>query len=215
MHDLYVWPTPNGYKVLIFAEEAGLDCTLKPVNLAEREQFEPEYLRISPNHRMPALVDHAPASGKGPISVFESGAILLYLADKLAKFIPPDPTDRAEVLPWLFFEASNLCPTAVQIRHFRLAAEQIPYAIDRFLSEMGSLYGVLNHRLAGRRFIAGGDFTIADMVSYPWILPDANRLSLDDFPHVRRWRDEIAARPAVVRAYETGRSIAAAAGARA
>jgi GST-like protein len=208
MHDIYFWTTPNGYKVLLFAEEAGIPYTIKPVNIGKGEQFTPAFLKISPNNRMPALVDHEPASGKGPISVFESGAILLYLAEKTGKFIYPDLPGRVEVLQWLFWQMGGLGPMAGQSSHFRnYAPEKIAYAIDRYTKEVNRLYGVLNNRLADRAFLAGNDYTIADMASYPWINPQMQAQNIDDFPHVKRWKAAIAERPATVRAYEKGKAI--------
>jgi GST-like protein len=210
VHDIYFWPTPNGYKVLLFAEESGIPHTLKPVNIGKGEQFQPDYLRISPNNRMPAMVDHEPKSGKGPLSVFESGAILLYLAEKTGKFIPADLAGRTDVLQWLFWQMGGLGPMAGQNGHFNIyAPEKIPYAIDRYVKETNRLYGVLNKRLADREFIAG-DYSIADMASYPWIVPyERHGQNLDEFPHLKRWFQAIAARPATVRAYERGKAISA------
>ena len=212
MHDIYFWTTPNGYKILLFTEEAGIPYTIKPVNISQGEQFNPEFLRISPNNRMPALVDHAPKSGGGPISVFESGAILLYLAEKTGRFIPSDLAGRTEVLQWLFWQMGGLGPMAGQNHHFsHYAPEKIRYAIDRYVMETNRLYGVLNRRLADRAFVAGSEYTIADMASYPWIVPHARQGQvLDDFPHLKRWFETIAARPATLRAYEKGKAVNAA-----
>jgi GST-like protein len=208
MYDIYFWTTPNGYKVLLLAEEAGLPYTIKPVNIGKGEQFTPEFLKISPNNRMPALVDHEPKSGKGPISVFESGAILLYLAEKIGKFIPNDLEGRVETLQWLFWQMGGLGPMAGQSSHFRnYAPEKIPYAIDRYSKEVNRLYGVLNKRLADRAFVAGDEYTIADMASWPWINPQQQAQSFDDFPHLKRWKEAIAARPATIRAYEKGKAL--------
>lgn len=212
MHDIYFWTTPNGYKILLFTEEAGIPYTIKPVNISKGEQFDPEFLRISPNNRMPALVDHAPKSGPGPISVFESGAILLYLAEKTGRFVPSDLAGRTEVLQWLFWQMGGLGPMAGQNHHFtHYAPEKIRYAIDRYVMETNRLYGVLNRRLADRAFVAGSEYTIADMASYPWIVPHARQgQNLDDFPHLKRWFETIAARPATLRAYEKGKAVNAA-----
>jgi GSH-dependent disulfide-bond oxidoreductase len=208
MYDLYFWTTPNGYKILLFAEEAGISYTIKPVNISKGEQFAPEFLKISPNNRMPALVDHEPKSGTAPISVFESGAILLYLAEKTGKFIYPDLPGRVEVLQWLFWQMGGLGPMAGQSGHFRnYAPEKIPYAIDRYVKEVNRLYGVLDKRLADRPFIAGNDYTIADMASYPWINPQMQAQNIDDFPHVKRWKAAIAERPGTIRAYEKGKAV--------
>ena len=209
MLDIYFWTTPNGYKVLLFAEEAGVAYTIKPVNIGRGRQFEPDFLRISPNNRIPALVDHAPAEGKAPVSVFESGAILLYLAEKTRRFIPADLAGRVDVLQWLFWQMGGLGPMAGQNHHFsHYAPEKIPYAIDRYVNEANRLYGVLNKRLADREFIAGPAYTIADMASYPWIVPHARQgQKLEDFPHLKRWFESVAARPATLRAYEQGKAI--------
>ncbi len=203
MIDLYYWPTPNGHKVALFLEEAAMAYRLVPVNIGKGEQFKPDFLAISPNNRMPAIVDHAPLGGGAPISIFESGAILLYLADKSESFMPPDLRGRTEVTAWLFWQVAGLGPMAGQNHHFsRYAPTKIPYAIERYVKETGRLYGVLNTRLADRRFIAG-DYSIADMAAYPWVVPhESQGQNLNDFPHVKRWFETIKARPATVRAYE-------------
>jgi len=201
MIDLYYWTTPNGHKITIFLEEAGLPYTIKPVNIGRGEQFAADFLRIAPNNRIPAIVDHAPADGGAPLSLFESGAILEYLAEKTGSFIPADLRGRWECLQWLYWQKAGLGPMAGQTHHFRLyAQEKIPYAIDRYVRETGRLYAVLNKRLAEREFVAGG-YTIADMASYPWIRPERQGQDIDDFPHLKRWHATIAARPAVQRAY--------------
>jgi GST-like protein len=209
MYDFYFWTTPNGYKVILFAEEAGLDYTIKPVNIGKGEQFDPAFLRISPNNRIPAFVDHQPAGGGEPISVFESGAILLYLAEKTRRFIYPDLKGRTEVLQWLFWQMGGLGPMAGQNHHFaHYAPEKLPYAIERYVKETNRLYGVMNKRLADRKFLAGDDYTIADMASYPWVVPyERQGQRLEDFPNLKRWFDTIAARPATVRAYDKGKAI--------
>jgi GST-like protein len=205
MYDIYFWTTPNGYKVLLFAEEAAIPYRIKPVNISKGKQFDPEFLRISPNNRIPALVDPEPVSGDGPLAIFESGAILLYLAEKTGRFLPSDTRGRAEVLEWLFWQVGNLGPMAGQNHHFaRYAPERIPYAIERYVFETNRLYGVLDRRLADRRFVAGNAYTIADMAIFPWILPEQQSQSLDDFPHLRRWKNEIASRPATLSAYAKG-----------
>ncbi|AUW58337.1 thiol:disulfide oxidoreductase [Sphingobium sp. SCG-1] len=203
MIDLYYWTTPNGHKVTLFLEEAGLSYNLHGINIGKGEQFASEFLAIAPNNRIPALVDHEPVEGSAPVSLFESGAILLYLAEKTGQFIPVDLHGRAEVLQWLFWQMGGLGPMAGQNHHFRnYAPEKIPYAIDRYVNETNRLYGVLNKRLADRRFVAGEEYSIADMAIYPWIVPyEAQGQNLDDFPNIRRWFDTIAARPATVRAY--------------
>ncbi len=203
MIDLHYWPTPNGHKITLFLEEAELPYNIVPVNIGRGEQFQPQFLAISPNNRMPAIVDHAPMERGAPISVFESGAILLYLADKTERFIAQDLRGRVEALQWLFWQMGGLGPMAGQNHHFnRYAPEKIPYAIERYVKETNRLYGVLNQRLAGREFIAGA-YSIADMACYPWIVPhEAQGQNLDDFPHVKRWFESIRGRPATVRAYQ-------------
>ena len=191
MIDLYYWTTPNGHKVTIFLEETGLPYRLKPVNISRGEQFDPAFLEVSPNNRIPAIVDHAPPDGGAPLSLFESGAILLYLAGKTGRFYPADLRGRCEVSQWLFWQMAGLGPMAGQNHHFvQYAPEPIPYAIDRYVRETGRLYGVLNKRLADRAFIAR-DYSIADMACYPWILPERQRQDIDDFPHLKRWKLEI------------------------
>jgi GST-like protein len=209
MIDLYFWSTPNGYKPLMFLEEAGLEHRVVPVNIGKGEQFNPEFLAISPNNRMPAIVDHAPKGGDRPVSVFESGAILLYLAEKIGRFIPSDLYGRVETLQWLFWQMGGLGPMAGQNHHFAVyAPEKIPYAIDRYVRETGRLYGVLNKRLADRTFIAGEEYTIADMASYPWIVPhERQSQKLEDFPHLKRWFEAVQNRPATLRAYARGKAM--------
>lgn len=208
MIDVHYWPTPNGHKITLFLEEAGLEYRIVPVNIGTGEQFRPEFLQISPNNRMPAIVDHAPADGGEPVSVFESGAILLYLADKVGRFIPADLRGRKTVLEWLFWQVAGLGPMAGQNHHFaHYAPEKLPYAIDRYVKETNRLYGVLDGRLEGRDFIAG-DYSIADMACYPWIVPwERQGQRLDDFPNLKRWFDTIAARPGTQRAYEKGQPL--------
>ena len=208
MIDLHYWTTPNGHKVTIFLEEAGLPYRILPVNISKGDQFKPDFLAISPNNRIPAIVDHEPVGGGAPISIFESGAILLYLAEKTGRFLPADPQGRVEVTQWLFWQMAGLGPMAGQNHHFsNYAPEKLPYAINRYLSETNRLYGVLNKRLADRPFIAG-TYSIADMASYPWIVPHKNQgQSLDDFPQLKRWFETIKERPAVIRAYEKAKEI--------
>jgi len=203
MIDLYYWTTPNGHKITLFLEETGLPYKIFPINIGKGDQFQPDFLKIAPNNRIPAIVDRAPADGGPPISVFESGAILLYLADKTGRFIPADLRGRTDTLQWLFWQMGGLGPMAGQNHHFSgYALEKIPYAIDRYVRETGRLYGVLNKRLADREFIAG-EYSIADMACYPWIVPHKRQSqNLDDFPHLKRWFEAIAARPATRRAYE-------------
>jgi GST-like protein len=206
--DLYYWPTPNGHKITLFLEETDMPYTIIPVNIGQGEQFQPEFLAISPNNRMPAIVDHTPMERGAPISVFESGAILLYLADKSERFIAQDLRGRVDTMQWLFWQVGGLGPMAGQNHHFsRYAPERIPYAVERYVNETNRLYGVLNKRLADREFIAGV-YSIADMAAYPWIVPhEAQGQNLDDFPHLKRWFDAIKSRPATLRAYERGAAI--------
>jgi GST-like protein len=206
MIDLYYWPTPNGHKITLFLEEAGLPYTIKPVDIGKGEQFDPAFLAISPNNRMPAIVDRAPADGGAPISMFESGSILLYLANKTKRFIPEDIRGRITVNNWLFWQMAGLGPMTGQYGHFTVyAPEPVPYAIERYTREAQRLLGVLDRRLQGRAFIAGDDYTIADMACYPWINPYTKApLDLTLFPEVRRWHAAIAARPATQRAYARG-----------
>jgi GST-like protein len=212
MIDLYYWTTPNGHKLTMFLEEAGLPYTIHPVNINKGEQFEPAFLKISPNNRIPAIVDRAPADGGAPIPMFESGAILLYLADKIRRFIPSDARARLDCIQWLFWQMANLGPMAGQNHHFGLyAPEKLPYAIDRYVRETGRLYAVLNKKLAKSEFIVG-DYTIADIASYPWIRPERQQQNIDDFPHLKRWKEAIQARPATVRAYARAKEINPSAG---
>ena len=208
MIDLYYWTTPNGHKITIYLEETGLPYRIVPINIGKGEQFSAEFLAISPNNRIPAIVDHEPADGGAPLSVFESGAILLYLAEKTGKFIPNDLRGRVETLQWLFWQMANLGPMAGQNHHFRIyAPERIPYATDRYVNETSRLYAVLDNRLADREFVAG-DYSIADMASYPWIRPyERQGQRLEDYPNLARWFHAIGARPAVLRAYERAKTI--------
>lgn len=208
MIDLHYWTTPNGHKIAIFLEEAGLPYKIFPVNIGKGDQFAPDFLRISPNNRIPAIVDNDPADGGAPISVFESGAILQYLAEKIGRFLPTDVRGRTETMQWLFWQMAGLGPMAGQNHHFaQYAPETIPYAIDRYVRETARLYGVLDRRLAGRDFVAG-EYSIADMAIYPWIVPwEKQRQNLDDFPSLKRWFAAMAARPAVQRAYARAEEI--------
>ena len=202
MIDLHYWPTPNGHKITIFLEEAGLPYTIHKVDIGKGDQFKPEFLAIAPNNRMPAIIDQNPADGGKPISIFESGAILQYLAEKTGKFLPADIRGKTEVMQWLFWQMAGLGPMAGQNGHFNVyAPEKIPYAMERYTKETARLYGVLNRRLADREFVAG-DYSIADMASYPWIVPHtSHKQDLNDFPNLKRWFETIKARPAVVKAY--------------
>ncbi len=208
MIDLHYWPTPNGHKITLFLEEAALPYTIRPIDIGAGEQFAPDFLAIAPNNRMPAIVDHAPPGGGAPVTVFESGAILLYLADKTGRFIAPDLRGRVAATEWLMWQMGGLGPMLGQNHHFtRYAPEKLPYAIDRYVKETNRLYGVLDRRLEGRDFIAG-DYGIADMACYPWIVPhEMQGQRLEDFPNVHRWFDAIRARPATVAAYAKGKAI--------
>ncbi|WP_407315575.1 glutathione binding-like protein [Pseudomonas sp. nanlin1] len=202
MIDLYYWTTPNGHKITLFLEEAGLPYTLHGVNISKDEQFKPEFLKISPNNKIPAIVDQDPVDG-APLALFESGAILLYLAEKTGQFIPQDLRGRQEALQWLFWQMGGLGPMAGQNHHFnKFAPEKIPYAIKRYVDETARLYGVLDKRLSDRTFVAGEDYSIADMAIYPWIVShEWQGQDLNDFPHVQRWFQAIKQRPGTVRAY--------------
>jgi len=202
MIDLYYWTTPNGHKITMFLEETGLEYRIVPVNIGTGAQFDPAFLAISPNNRSPAIVDHAPADGGAPLSVFESGAILLYLAQKSRRLLPADLRGQVEVTQWLIWQVAGLGPMAGQNHHFaRYAPQKIPYAIERYVNETNRLYGVLNHRLSDRSYVAG-DYSIADIACYPWIVPyEAQGQRLEQFPHLKRWFESIRARPATVRAY--------------
>jgi GSH-dependent disulfide-bond oxidoreductase len=208
MIDLLYWTTPNGHKVTMFLEETDLQYKIIPVNIGKGEQFKPDFLAVSPNNRIPAIVDHDPPGGGRPVSVFESGAILLYLAEKTGQFLPKDVHGRYDVIQWLFWQMGGLGPMAGQNHHFtQYAPEKIPYAVDRYVNETNRLYGVLNKRLADRPFLAG-DYSIADMASYPWIVPyERQQQKLEDFPNLKRWFEAIRARPATVRAYAKTKEI--------
>jgi len=212
MIDLYYWPTPNGHKITLLLEEAGIEYSLKPINIGQGDQFAPSFLKIAPNNRIPAIVDHAPAGGGDAVSVFESGAILLYFAEKVQQFLPTDLRGRIECLQWLFWQMGGLGPMAGQNHHFVIyAPEQIPYAIDRYVKETSRLYGVLNKHLSdGRSFICG-EYSIADMAAYPWIVPhQRQRQDLNDFPALKAWFERIQSRRATVRAYELAKSVSTA-----
>ena len=208
MIDLYYWTTPNGHKITIALEELGLPYRIKPVNIGKGEQFEPAFLRISPNNRIPAIVDDAPADGQRPLSIFESGAILTYLAEKTGRLLPSDTRGKFEALQWLFWQVGGLGPMAGQNHHFlQYAPEKIPYAIERYVKETARLYRVMDTRLADRPYLAG-DYSIADIASYPWVAPhEKQRMNLDDYPHLKRWFATIAQRPAVERAYAVAKEI--------
>jgi GST-like protein len=205
MIDLYYWPTPNGWKISIMLEECALPYRVLPVNIGKGEQFKPEFLAISPNNRMPAIVDDAPSGGGAPVAVFESGAILLYLAEKSGQFMPTDLRGRYQVMQWLMWQMGGLGPMAGQNGHFLLyAPEKVPYAIDRYSKEVNRLYGVLNTQLGKTgAFVAGSDYSIADMAIFPWIRThQAQKITLTDFQHVGRWYNSLFQRPAVQRGLE-------------
>jgi GST-like protein len=203
MIDLYYWPTPNGHKITMFLEEAGVDYQIVPVDIAHGEQFKPDFLAISPNNRMPAIVDQAPLNGGESISVFESGAILVYLAEKTGQLLPKDLRGRTAALEWLFWQVGGLGPMAGQNHHFsRYAPEKISYAIERYVKETNRLYGVLDRRLTAQPYLAGREYSIADIAAYPWIVPwQLQSQDLAQFPALTRWFAQIAARPATARAY--------------
>ena len=203
MIDLYYWTTPNGHKISLFLEEAGLRYNVHPINISQGEQFQPHFLKIAPNNRIPAIVDHEPADGGEPLSLFESGAILLYLAEKTGKFLPKDLRGRQVALQWLFWQMGGLGPMAGQNHHFsQFAPEKIPYAIKRYIDETARLYGVLDKQLANHEFVAGSEYSIAAMAIYPWIVSHKwQSQNLEDFPNVLRWFNHIKDRPATVKAY--------------
>ncbi|PPC85856.1 MAG: thiol:disulfide oxidoreductase [Methylocystis sp.] len=205
MIDLHYWPTPNGHKVTIFLEEAGLAYRIKPVDITKGDQFKPEFLAISPNNRMPAIVDRETADGGAPVALFESGAILVYLAEKTGRLLPAELHARARTLQWLFWQVGGLGPMAGQNHHFaKYAPAKIPYAIERYRNETARLYGVMDGHLAKTPFLAG-EYSIADIACYPWIVPHEDQgQDLDDFPHLKRWFEAIRSRPAVIRAYAAG-----------
>lgn len=201
MIDLYFWPTPNGHKVSILLEETGLDYEVHPINILQGDQYDPEFIAISRNNRIPAIMDRDGPDGK-PFSLFESGAILVYLAEKSGQFLPLDPAKKYKVLQWLFFQVGNVGPLFGQCGHFQgYAPEKIPYAIDRYFNETLKLYKVMDNILAERDYLSG-EYSIADIATYPWVMPETrelHKLDIDQFPNVKRWHDAIAARPAVER----------------
>ncbi len=209
MIDLYYWTTPNGHKITMFLEEAGLEYAIKPVNISKGEQFAPGFLKIAPNNRIPAIVDHAPQGGGAPIALFESGAILLYLADKTGQFIPQDLRGRNECLQWLFWQMGGLGPMAGQNHHFvQYAPEKLPYAMDRYVNETARLYGVLNKQLSDGRPYICGDYSIADIAAYPWVVPhERQRQDMNNFPALKQWLERISVRSATVKAYDLAKAI--------
>lgn len=208
--DVHYWPTPNGWKVTIMLEELGVPYNIIPVNIGTGEQFTPGFLKISPNNRMPAIVDHEPLGGGAPLAIFESGAILEYLAEKYGKFMPKDTRGKYDVLQWLYWQMANLGPNSGQANHFRhYAPEKIEYGMNRYTNEVNRLYGVMNIQLADREFLAGA-YSIADMASWPWIIPyERMGQDLNEFPNLKRWFDTIGARPAVVKGKAVGQELRA------
>ena len=209
MIELYYWTTPNGHKITMFLEETATPYRIVPVDIGRGDQFKPEFLEVAANRRIPAITDTAPTGGGAPISVFESGAILQYLAEKSSRFLPPDLRGRTETLQWLYWQMGGLGPMAGQNHHFsQYAPEKIAYAIDRYVNETNRLYGVLNRRLADRAFVAGGEYSIADMAIYPWIVPHERQGQiLAEFPHLQAWFEKIKHRPATIRAYAIAATI--------
>jgi len=199
---LYYWPTPNGHKATIMLEEVGLPYEVHSVNILKGEQFDPEFLKIAPNNRIPAIVD-TEGPGGGPYAMFESGAILMYLAEKTGKLWPADPRQHYDMLQWLFFQMGNVGPMFGQNGHFQgYAKVDVPYARERYHNETKRLYGVMDRRLAQHEYLAGPDYSLADVATYPWTLPrqwELHKIDIDDFPNVKRWNAEIAKRPAVQR----------------
>lgn len=206
MIDLYYWPTPNGHKIVLFLEETGLEYRIIPVDIGRGDQFKPDFLKIAPNNRMPAIIDTDPDDKGAPLSLFESGAILEYLGEKTGQFLPKDVRGKAETMQWLFWQMGGLGPMAGQNHHFvTYAPERIPYAMDRYVKETGRLYAVLDKRLADREYLNGIGYSIADMACYPWIVPhERQQQNLADFPNLKRWFNAIQARPATQRAYAIG-----------
>lgn len=208
MLDLHFWPTPNGKKVTILLEELGVPYRIVPCNIGAGDQFTPEFLAINPNHRMPVLVDHDPAGGGAPISVFESGAIMLYLAEKFGKFLPSDLRGRTQVTEWLIWQMANQGPKTGECGHFRRLGDtkgDQTYAVTRFTDEVNRMYGVLNNRLYNNRYLAAGEYTIADMICYPWTVNwAAQGQDIEEFPYFKRWQAELAARPGVQKGMAVG-----------
>ncbi|MGZ3788568.1 MAG: glutathione binding-like protein [Bacteriovorax sp.] len=208
MIDYYYWMTPNGHKITIFLEEAGVHYNIHPVDIQKGDQFRPEFLAINPNNKIPAIIDQSPLDKKGPLSVFESGAILLYLAEKYKIFIPDSMREKTEVLEWLFWQVGGLGPMAGQNHHFNVyAPEKISYAIERYKKETARLYGVLNKKLSNEEWVAAGEYSIADMAIYPWIVPhEMQGQNLNDFPHIKKWYEKMGERPAVIKSYELAKA---------
>jgi len=205
MIELYYWPTPNGWKISIALEELGLAYSVKYVDIGKGDQFKPEFLAISPNNKMPGIVDRDPMGGGDPLAIFESGAILLYLAEKTGRLMPKDVRGRYDVIQWLVWQVAGLGPMLGQAHHFRgYAPEQIPYAIERYTNEAHRLYSVLNRRLEGREYVCG-EYTIADIACWPWIVPyERQGQKLEEFPNLQRWFAAVKSRPAVTRGMAVG-----------
>jgi GST-like protein len=211
MLDLHFWPTPNGKKVTILLEELGLDYNLVPCNIGRGDQFKPEFLEMNPNHRMPVLVDHDPKGGGASISIFESGAIMMYLAEKEGRFWPQDVHGKYDVAQWVMWQMANQGPKLGECGHFRRAgpeAGDLDYPIRRFTDEANRLYGVMNNRLYRHKYLAADTYTIADMISYPWTVNwQGQGQDIDEFKHFKRWYEEIGSRPAVKRGMEKGNDL--------
>lgn len=212
MFEVFYWPTPNGKKVTILLEELGAAYRITPCHIGRGDQFTPDFLRLNPNHRMPVLVDHAPADGGPPLGVFESGAILIYVADKLGRLLPRDARARSEVTQWVMWQMANQGPKLGECGHFRRLGDtkgDQSYAVRRFTDEANRLYGVLNNRLFDRRYLAGDEYTIADIASYPWAVNwKAQGQDIEEFPYFGRWLAEVGARPAVQRGMAVGADLA-------
>ncbi len=213
MIDVYYWPTPNGKKVTIFLEEAGLDYNIIPLNIGRGDQFADSFLRLNPNHRMPAIVDHDPPGGGAPVGVFESAAILFYLAEKTGKFWPQALRPKYEVVQWVIWQAANQGPKLGENGHFRRLGDKQgdqSYAIRRFTDETNRLYGVLNNRLYDRSYIAGDEYTIADMISFPWTVGwEGQGQDINEFKYFKRWFEAVSARPGVQRGLAVGKDFGA------
>jgi len=211
MIDLHYWPTPNGKKVTILLEEAGIPYNIIPCNIGRGDQFTPEFLKMNPNHRMPTMVDTAPAGGGEPIAIFESGAIMMYLAEKVRKFYPQDLRGKYAVTQWLIWQMANQGPKSGECGHFRRLGDKQgdqTYAVRRFTDEVNRLYGVLNNRLYVSKYLAGDEYSIADMISYPWTVNwKGQGQDIEEFPYFKRWFDELGARPAVQRGLAVGANL--------
>ena len=208
MIQLFYWPTPNGHKITIMLEELGMEYKIMPVNIGKGDQFQPDFLKIAPNNRMPAIIDYDPADGEESLSLFESGCILEYLADKTGRFLPQDSRGKFKTLQWLYWQMGGLGPMLGQNHHFSAyAGEKIPYAIERYVKETSRLYQVIENRLKNAEYL-GGEYSIADMAAYPWIVPHERQgQNLEDFPRLKAWFHQIQERPSVVRAYEAAEQV--------